>query len=199
MLTLHGVQVWVAWEWHPNAQRWVDPRLLSVSFNLCVVVCLSVLHGTPSILGRHSPHTKIGSEYENAVPEPELAINFPQFLTSPYWDCAVRTQRCWEVNVWAFGCHLGEIWNKPDLRRIVLQTLSLHRSSKTFSPKNPFWQLITFQGLILLYWGCPRPHNYFFTFMMPVGPLVLSFSSPSWIQNIFLLRFHVSSSSFFPW
>ena len=86
------------WEWHLN-DGWI-PNLSPVRVQTFCGARLSVGYTeTPSILGRRHQRVEIGLEYENASPKLGLMISAPQFLTSPYKDCAVETPRCWEVTV----------------------------------------------------------------------------------------------------
>lgn len=154
----------------------------------CVCQCYTE---TPSILGRHNQRIEIGLEYENASPKLELIINFPQFLTSPYWGCE-NPKMLGSEYVWACAA----TWVKFEINltwNVLYHKLYLFTGApKLFLPGILFDSSLRVRtpSFLLLYQGCPGPHNYY------LGLIIISlhlwclldllFSpSPLWIQNTF--------------
>lgn len=127
----------ICWEWHLSC-GWI-PDFFAVSVYTCVFYsCLSVLHQTPSILGRHyqllrlASHTRMHHLHWN-----EWSSAFPR-SGQVHQNCALRTQRCWEVNAGICDCHLDVKFEMNLIDSFVPQTVFSFSFLKClYSPSSP--------------------------------------------------------------
>lgn len=94
----------VCGEWHLN-DGWI-PGFSPGSVCVCVTCFCLCYTETPSILGGHNQHLEIGLECPTASPKLELMI-IPLVPDKSLLGLCHENPKCWEVTVWACGCHLG--------------------------------------------------------------------------------------------